>query len=259
MIPRLNYENMAANQPFYAAFRRPDFAFPTHSHDFYEVFLCLEGSGVHECNGHSYSLSPGEMWFIHPDDVHSIRPKRDFVFINVAWPVLNWEKWCALAGFEVGKEARNVAAPELGALFHRVTRSFVAKVATPLEICHFWAKIAGVLTPPAPVETRPDWMLRGLRALESEEGIKAGWPLLLQSAHISPGHLCREWKKTFGVTPTQWINARRLENAAGLLLQSNLPIKEISARCGFENTTYFYRLFQERYGSAPKSYRRQPR
>ncbi len=255
MIPRLYYEDFAAGQPFYAFVRRPDFAFPSHCHDFCEAFLCLEGSGIHECNDQSFSLSPGELWLLHPDDVHSLRPQRDFAFINVAWPVTNWEKWCALAGFEAGTEARRVAAPELGALFHRLARSCATKVATPLEMCHFWSKIAGVFTPPAPTETRPDWMLRALRALESEDGLKAGWPLLLQVAHISPGHLCRQWKKTFGVTPTQWINARRLENAAGLLLQSNLPIKEICARCGFENITYFYRLFQQQYGCAPKSYR----
>lgn len=102
-------------------------------------------------------------------------------------------------------------------------------------------------------------MLHALRALDTEEGLRAGWPLLLRAAHVSPGHLCRDWKKSFGVTPTQWINARRLENAAGLLLQSSLPIKEISARCGFEKTTYFYRLFQQKYGTAPGSYRQKTR
>jgi AraC family cel operon transcriptional repressor len=98
-------------------------------------------------------------------------------------------------------------------------------------------------------------MLRAIQALETEEGLCAGWPLLLQTAHVSPGHICREWKKYFGSTPTQWINARRLENAARLLLQSNLSIKEIGLRCGFDNTTYFYRLFQNKFGLAPRAYR----
>jgi AraC family cel operon transcriptional repressor len=255
VIPRLRYADFAPDHPYCAFLRQPDFAFPTHTHDFWEAFLCLGGSGIHECNNQNFLLSPGDLWMVRPDDAHSIRPQRDFKFINVAWPVEKWERWLALAGIEAIDGPWHAAAPGLESLFVRASRQFARQEPSSLELCRFWAEIAEALLQSKLSETRPEWMLRSLRVLESEDGLRGGWPLLLNVAHVSPGHFCREWKKAFNATPTEWINARRLEMGAHLLLQSNLPIKEISARCGFENTTYFYRLFSQKYGVAPKAYR----
>ncbi len=255
MIRRLLFADLAPGKPFHAYLRRPDFAFPSHCHDFWEAFLCVGGSGVHEYNGQAHRIAPGDLWLVRPDDVHSVRPQRDFAFINVAWPIENWSLWRNLAQFDAQALGGRASAPQLEPLFRGLTQSFFENASTgPLELCRFWAELALVFRNRS-VEARPDWMLRALQVLESEEGLRGGWPLLVQTAHVSPGHICREWKKVLGQTPTAWINARRLENAARLLLQSNLPIEEVSTRCGFENTTYFYRLFGHRFGLPPRAYR----
>ena len=41
----------------------------------------------------------------------------------------------------------------------------------------------------------------------------------------------------------------------GLLRRSDLNIQQIIAQVGYENTSYFYRLFHERYGLSPREYR----
>ena len=43
--------------------------------------------------------------------------------------------------------------------------------------------------------------------------------------------------------------------AARLLRRSDLNIQQIIAQVGYENTSYFYRLFHERYGLSPREYR----
>ena len=50
------------------------------------------------------------------------------------------------------------------------------------------------------------------------------------------------------------LNARR-QDAARLLRRSDLNIQQIIAQVGYENTSYFYRLFHERYGLSPREYR----
>ena len=40
-----------------------------------------------------------------------------------------------------------------------------------------------------------------------------------------------------------------------LFLRSDLNIQQIIAQVGYENTSYFYRLFHERYGLSPREYR----
>lgn len=254
MTRRLFYRDRAAGHPFHIYAQQPDFAFPPHCHDYWEAFLCVGGRGVHEWNGAVHALAAGDLWILRPDDVHSVRPIHEFAYINIVWLMESWEKWCDLAGVDVTTLGHSARAPQLESLLRDLMqpRSDAAK---PLALCRLWAEIALTLRPDALLETRPDWMVRALQALETEAGLRAGWPLLLRSAHVSSGHLCREWEKAFGQTPTQWINARRLENAAQLLLQSNLAIEEIGRRCGFDNPTYFYRLFGRKFGLTPRAYR----
>ena len=51
------------------------------------------------------------------------------------------------------------------------------------------------------------------------------------------------------------LQKHRMETAARLLRRSDLNIQQIIAQVGYENTSYFYRLFHERYGLSPREYR----
>jgi AraC-like DNA-binding protein len=125
-----------------------------------------------------------------------------------------------------------------------------------LEVARFWGEIAARWESETPsLASYPEWMQRAIQTFENEDGLRSGFTHLLEKSHVSPGHLAREWKRVFGQTPTHWINERRLQVAAQLLLQTSLSVKEIAARCGFDNIHYFYRVFSHRFGIAPKTYR----
>jgi len=49
----------------------------------------------------------------------------------------------------------------------------------------------------------------------------------------------------------------RMQEAADLLLRTDMTIAEISRWIGYQNTTYFYRIFHDCYGATPKEYRQQ--
>ena len=58
-----------------------------------------------------------------------------------------------------------------------------------------------------------------------------------------------------GRTYTELLQKHRMETAARLLRRSDLNSQQIIAQVGYENTSYFYRLFHERYGLSPREYR----
>ena len=58
-----------------------------------------------------------------------------------------------------------------------------------------------------------------------------------------------------GRTYKELLQKHRMETAARLLRRSDLNIQQIIAQVGYENTSYFYRLFHERYGLSPREYR----
>ena len=75
--------------------------------------------------------------------------------------------------------------------------------------------------------------------------------------HMSKTGLYRLFAEHMGCGVNQYITARRMETARGLLLHTDLPVSEICTRVGIANYGYFCRLFKKRNGISPLQYRKQ--
>ena len=73
---------------------------------------------------------------------------------------------------------------------------------------------------------------------------------------MSPSSVCRFFKKYTYQNLWDYINSYRIVRAAQLIIQSDDPISEVGARCGFSNISNFNHAFRERLGSTPGDYRR---
>ena len=49
-----------------------------------------------------------------------------------------------------------------------------------------------------------------------------------------------------------------MQQAVYMLSNSAVPVTDIIESVGYDNTSYFYRIFREKYGMSPKEYRRKP-
>jgi sigma-54 dependent transcriptional regulator, acetoin dehydrogenase operon transcriptional activator AcoR len=74
-------------------------------------------------------------------------------------------------------------------------------------------------------------------------------------AQVSLFHFHRQFKKTTGLTPHQFITQRRIEQAKLLLAQSNLPIIDVAARVGFVDQSHFTTTFRKCTSMTPRIYR----
>jgi AraC family transcriptional regulator len=78
---------------------------------------------------------------------------------------------------------------------------------------------------------------------------------LAQVAGMSSFHFAREFKRTTGTTPHQYLINFRIERAKALLGDEHLPLIEVSLRSGFSHQSHFTRLFRKFTGTTPHSYR----
>ena len=72
---------------------------------------------------------------------------------------------------------------------------------------------------------------------------------------ISSAHLRRSFKKTTGQTVHQYVEGVRLKKAKTLLQETDLPLKEISYRLGFADSSSFSSTFRKSAGESPSGYR----
>jgi signal transduction histidine kinase/ligand-binding sensor domain-containing protein/CheY-like chemotaxis protein/AraC-like DNA-binding protein len=77
---------------------------------------------------------------------------------------------------------------------------------------------------------------------------------LLEKVGISRSHFFRKINSLTGQNPSNFIRTVRLKYAAGLLLQKQHSIKEISYMAGFNSSAYFSKTFRELFGKTPQQY-----
>lgn len=77
-----------------------------------------------------------------------------------------------------------------------------------------------------------------------------------QHFHISPTS-CKTCFRTYcGIPIHQWISQRRMEKAAILLEESELPVIEIAQSLGYSGCSQFNASFKKKYGETPSQYRK---
>lgn len=72
---------------------------------------------------------------------------------------------------------------------------------------------------------------------------------------LPPYHVSRLLKKYTGQTFKELLQQQKLQQAVYLLSQTTLSVDDIIDAIGYNNSSFFYRIFREKYGCSPKEYR----
>lgn len=78
---------------------------------------------------------------------------------------------------------------------------------------------------------------------------------LAETACISIDHFIRLFKQEVGSTPMHFIIEKKMTRAQFILATESMPIKEISYLLGYDDPSYFSRLFRNYVGCSPQKYR----
>ena len=80
---------------------------------------------------------------------------------------------------------------------------------------------------------------------------------LAQQFCISSCYLSHQFKNLTGFTVTDYIQMTRVRNVQAMLINTQIPITEVSAPCGFNSFSQFNRVFRKHIGMSPSQYRKQ--
>jgi AraC-like DNA-binding protein len=78
---------------------------------------------------------------------------------------------------------------------------------------------------------------------------------MASAAGLSKAHFSREFHRTFGESPHQYLLTRRLERAAALLRMTDWTVGEICVSVGLSSVGSFTTSFKQTYGATPSEYR----
>jgi AraC-like DNA-binding protein len=80
---------------------------------------------------------------------------------------------------------------------------------------------------------------------------------LARDAHMSAGHLSRQFRRAYGEAPYSYLMTRRIERAMALLRRGDLSVTEVCFAVGCSSLGTFSTRFAELVGVPPSVYRRE--
>ena len=242
---------------------------PMHRHEgFVECCFVETGRLWHHLPRRRELIEAGSLLLIRSHDVHMLKPTEDeTVFTNVAFPTRIFrdllrrypkESWASL--WDATSARPSVVHVETALRARLIARFDVLAKAprTRFEIERFLLNLfydVRVMPQSIDATALPLWLQRACRGIHEPDALRTGLPAFMRLAGRSPEHVARTLKRFTGRTPTDVVNEARLTEAARRLCMTDDEIIEVADACGFENLSYFYRLFRQRYGQSPRRYR----
>ena len=101
------------------------------------------------------------------------------------------------------------------------------------------------------------WLRRVRDRIDREYAQPLDVEALARGAHMSAGHLSREFRRAYGESPYSYLMTRRIERAMALLRRGDLSVTEVCFEVGCSSLGTFSTRFTELVGVAPSVYRRQ--
>jgi AraC-like DNA-binding protein len=101
------------------------------------------------------------------------------------------------------------------------------------------------------------WLRRVRDRMDREYAQPLDVEALARGAHMSAGHLSRQFKAAYGESPYSYLMTRRIERAMALLRRGDLSVTEVCFTVGCQSLGTFSTRFTELVGVSPSVYKRE--
>lgn len=249
---------------------------PLHWHDTMELVFVKKGCGIIQVGVNTFRANAGEIYIFVPGTLHGIRPfsREVMEYENIIFDLEllgGADDICAERYFLPLQSGRlalptHICPTDEGYslavhCLHEAeetnrTQPIGYELAIKGALLRFLSILLGLHCEVSPIETADTHRLKTILQFIGEESSHA---ISIQTATAvcgcSQSHFMRWFKKMTGQSFTAYRNDHRLQLAAELLRTTDDTILDIACRVGFENLSYFNRLFKRRYGMTPREYR----
>lgn len=255
--------------PFYITRCATDFIGSTvireKGFDEYQIMQCIHGKGFFECGGNHYEIGPSDLVIFNPYIPHKYGPSSD---CNEPW-LLNWI--CFLSS------SNDLLSTHLTPKGYSVLKGL-----NTFHLTSTFEQVALILSNDSTYH-----QLQGAQILYTLilEIIALKWNILENNAHkkllepviqymsahltedlsidalssiiqVSPSYLCRQFKKTYQVSPIKYLIKLRMFKAQELICTyPHMTIKEIGYKCGYNDPSYFCAEFKRSFRITPTQYK----
>ena len=257
-----------------------------HWHEEFEIGFVTEGSVVLGCGNRKYQMECGDIFFINSYVLHSMHKNNTFkqaVFKSIAFhssiisesinsifyikyllPVLSNSNFreCIITKDSCSYQSMLDTLSKVWNLVYSEDSDYEIKVRNELStlfciLNRFQKNIKETISPKMPNYLPEKRVQVLLDYIHTHYQDKITIEELAKTASISKTEVLRCFKAIMGLSPISYLNSYRLQRAAHMLINTEKSIQEIAEGCGFDDNSYFSKLFKKKYHVTPHDYRLQ--
>ena len=227
----------------------------SHSHEFWELCMNLEGETINYFNGEQHTVGPGTVFLCPPGGIHSKKAiSGRFKDISIALEDTGFFGKVSEYYFEDKNNTFYNLFVTMYDVYHSDFSEKVLVINGLLEalcgIIKSKQENTDVMTPV--VEQLKEYIYNNFSNPEFKISDFAS------CNSYSSDYLRQVFKRQIGVSPLDYLNDLRINNAQKMLLINREPlyrITEIAQFSGFYDVGYFTRMFKKKTGMTPSEYR----
>ena len=231
--------------------------------DHYLIHFVASGSGILRCNQQEYTVGAGELFIILPSQVASYQADA-----NDPWRY-NWvgfngtdaRRLVKMTGLSRQQPVLRSSDPELTAtLLRRIADAADNTAAADAEMAGclylFLAHLIRMNQQPAATNPRQTYVAGALRYIQYNYANDIGVTDIARHVGISRSQLYRAFLQDFGVSPHDYLQTYRINEACSLLHDPAYSVAEVAGSVGFNDPLYFSRVFKSIKGTTPSQYQK---
>lgn len=227
-----------------------------HWHEFYEIELILNGSGIYNIDGTEYPIKRGSLFFMSPSSFHKINFSADTSLINIMFTLDACDATLLYGLFETSPHVKlNLNEDDINLLYILANETIATKSKKYSSACLncILAKSQGLCKISSTAKNSP--MQYALLYIQNHFTENLNLKDLAKTLNYSSNYLSNKFTQYAGVSFKNYIMNLRFTFCESLLKNSNLSISEICIRSGFNDFSNFMTYFKKRYNMTPKQYR----
>lgn len=237
-----------------------DEAYAPHRHDTYAFGMTLSGVQAFRYRGSSRASISGNVFVLHPDELHDGHPGTETGLVYCALYVAPQRIADALGGRLPFVPDPVSADPRLATAMRLAMADFGEPI-SEIQATEIVTSLADALTavadPGASVARPVDTHAIGRLASLIDAAPAEDFPIktLERISGLERWTLYRQFRGVHGVSPYRYVKMRRIDRARALI-RSGLSLTEAALEAGFSDQSHLTRQFKDTYGFAPGRWRR---
>ena len=252
--------------------------FPEHYHDFVEMVYMCKGSTTHIINGNKIVLNQGDLLLLSQYSKQEIFPANaDDIMVNFIirpeflsgtlsfigsedTPLKQFIVSCLCGENPSGYLFFNISdVKPIQNLIENLLYSLISDTVhnqsiNSLTFSLLFMQLLEHTDKLLVSQKEQELTVKVLRYIE-ENYVSGSLNKIAEILHYDAAWLSREIKRRTGKNYTEHLQEKRLSQTAFLLKNTDLNISDIAVSVGYENVSYFHRIFYNKFGMSPRKYR----